>query len=217
MVELNKQFDVNGPLGFHITGHLLALVGLIVACFAITGYITFRDRSVPYKALDIPDGSIPSSALKPFTELDLDGVFYQRAYDCTVTATAVTGVVTNNDVVFPQALVNGLPPNTELVVVKMDVLNALAADATLTINCAPVNSANGTASTALSADMGPSNAVSSTLTPAGPAAASTDATNSSLYIGAVAGAQAAVAVGNSLRVRFILRALAPLPAKAAGV
>lgn len=76
MVELNKQFDVNGPLGFHITGHLLALVGLIVACFAITGYITFRDNSINGKALK--HGTIPGSALADsnvnFEQVQLDGL-----------------------------------------------------------------------------------------------------------------------------------------------
>jgi len=64
MVQLNKQFDISGPTGgFHITGHLLALVGLIVACFAITGYITFRNNSVPYKALDLNDYDIEADKL----------------------------------------------------------------------------------------------------------------------------------------------------------
>lgn len=65
MVELNKQFDVSGPLGFHITGHLLGLVALVVACFAITGYITFRDHSVPYKALDLVNDDIPADVVGP--------------------------------------------------------------------------------------------------------------------------------------------------------
>ena len=46
-------FDMKvGGLGFHITSHLIALVALFVACFAITGYITFRDDSIPPKALE---------------------------------------------------------------------------------------------------------------------------------------------------------------------
>ena len=66
MVQLNKQFDISGPTGgFHITGHLLALVGLIVACFAITGYITFRNNSVPYKALDLNDYEIEADKVGP--------------------------------------------------------------------------------------------------------------------------------------------------------
>ena len=46
-------FDIKmGGVGFHITSHLIALVALFVACFAITGYITFRDDSIPHKALN---------------------------------------------------------------------------------------------------------------------------------------------------------------------
>ena len=46
-------FDMSvAGYGFHITGHLIALIALIVACFAITGYITFRDDSVPHSALE---------------------------------------------------------------------------------------------------------------------------------------------------------------------
>lgn len=49
MVDL---FDIKvGGAGWHITSHLIALVALFVACFAIAGYITFRDDSVPGKAL----------------------------------------------------------------------------------------------------------------------------------------------------------------------
>lgn len=45
-------FDIKvGGSGWHITSHLIALVALFVACFAITGYITFRDDSVPDSAL----------------------------------------------------------------------------------------------------------------------------------------------------------------------
>ena len=45
-------FDMNvAGYGFHLTNHVLALVALIVACFAITGYISFRNASVPGKAL----------------------------------------------------------------------------------------------------------------------------------------------------------------------
>lgn len=46
-------FDMKvGGLGFHLTAHMIALVALFVACFAITGYITFRDGSISEKKLD---------------------------------------------------------------------------------------------------------------------------------------------------------------------
>ena len=46
-------FDMKvGGLGFHLTAHMIALAALFVACFAITGYITFRDGSITEKKLD---------------------------------------------------------------------------------------------------------------------------------------------------------------------
>jgi len=46
-------FDLRvGGAGWHLTSHLIAIAALFVACFAITGYITFRDESIPVKALD---------------------------------------------------------------------------------------------------------------------------------------------------------------------
>ena len=46
-------FDMRiGGAGWHLTSHLIALAALFVACFAITGYITFRDDSVPITALN---------------------------------------------------------------------------------------------------------------------------------------------------------------------
>ena len=52
-------FDMKvGGLGFHLTAHLIALAALFVACFAITGYITFRDNSVPQTAIDGEDTNL---------------------------------------------------------------------------------------------------------------------------------------------------------------
>ncbi len=46
-------FDMRvGGAGWHLTSHLIAIAALFVACFAITGYITYRDESIPVKALD---------------------------------------------------------------------------------------------------------------------------------------------------------------------
>jgi hypothetical protein len=45
-------FDMSvAGYGFHLTNHVLALVALIVACFAITGYISYRNESIPGGAL----------------------------------------------------------------------------------------------------------------------------------------------------------------------
>jgi len=52
-------FDVKvGGAGWHLTSHLIALAALFVACFAITGYITFRDDSVPGSALKDHDADL---------------------------------------------------------------------------------------------------------------------------------------------------------------
>ena len=52
-------FDMKvGGLGFHLTAHMIALAALFVACFAITGYITFRDNSVPQTAIDGEDTNL---------------------------------------------------------------------------------------------------------------------------------------------------------------
>lgn len=50
-------FDMNvGGVGFHLTSHVIAIAALFIACFAIAGYITFRDDSIKRSALkDGPD------------------------------------------------------------------------------------------------------------------------------------------------------------------
>lgn len=49
-------FDVSvGGVGWHFTSHLIALAALFIACFAIAGYITFRDNSIPGDALKDQD------------------------------------------------------------------------------------------------------------------------------------------------------------------
>ena len=62
-------FDVNiGGLGWHIATALVALAALFVACFAIMGYITFRDNSVPLDALEAEEAQLPAlSSLQVLT------------------------------------------------------------------------------------------------------------------------------------------------------
>ena len=72
------MFDLNvGGVGWHLTTGLIALVALFVACFAITGYITFRS------------GSIPASAFE--TGVDMDPTF-DEVTARTVTATESASV-----------------------------------------------------------------------------------------------------------------------------
>ena len=41
---MKDLFDTESQgFGFHVTSHMIALAALFVACFAITGYISFRD------------------------------------------------------------------------------------------------------------------------------------------------------------------------------
>ena len=52
-------FDMRvGGAGWHLTSHLIAIAALFVACFAITGYITFRDDSIPGDALKDEDADV---------------------------------------------------------------------------------------------------------------------------------------------------------------
>lgn len=49
---MSSLFDVTvGGSGFHVTSHLISLVALFIACFAIAGYVSYRDNSIPGKAL----------------------------------------------------------------------------------------------------------------------------------------------------------------------
>ena len=73
-------FDVNAAgAGFHITSHMIAIVALFVACFAITGYITFRDDSISRTklepgvddyTLDVTDVPIPVRAATAANNVD---------------------------------------------------------------------------------------------------------------------------------------------------
>lgn len=50
-------FDMNvGGLGFHLTSHVIAIAALFIACFAIAGYITFRDDSIEERKLKRTEG-----------------------------------------------------------------------------------------------------------------------------------------------------------------
>lgn len=70
-------FDMRiGGAGWHLTSHLIAIVALFVACFAITGYITFRDDSVPGAALKDQDADLEdiiADSLKLSKTLEVTG------------------------------------------------------------------------------------------------------------------------------------------------
>lgn len=202
-------FDMNvGGAGFHLTSHVIAIAALFIACFAIAGYITFRKDSIPGDALKDHDANFDDVTLTSV----FNGAFYEKGYDVTLTATAVQTAVDDNDVLFATPLASGLPAGTQVVVAKMDVLNAMAADCGPFIGSAAAGTLAGAATNDdFSGDLGNSSAVSSTLiSVAGDATAQTDATNSSLFLAAASGASSALAVGDSIRVRFTLRSPSPL-------
>lgn len=73
-------FDLKvGGLGFHMTAHLLAIIALFVACFAITGYISFRDDSIDRDALKDGEGARLYDAI-----VDLEGVTVVNGTDAVV-------------------------------------------------------------------------------------------------------------------------------------
>jgi len=74
--------------GFHVTAHLLALAALFVACFAITGYITFRDESIPVKALDKDQDADDDIKVDNVTAKSLD-----VSGDATISDATISGVV----------------------------------------------------------------------------------------------------------------------------
>jgi len=91
-------FDMKvGGLGFHLTAHMIALIALFVACFAITGYISFRDKTIDGSALK--SGTVSKTALNedadediplivldiPLKEMVADGA---RTLDFTITQPA---------------------------------------------------------------------------------------------------------------------------------
>ena len=137
-------FDMKvGGFGFHLTAHLLAVVALFVACFAITGYISFRDDTVPGSALkdhdvDLEDITADTVALggyfRTFTkEVDLEGI-------------AITA--TDNAVIKEIAT---LPANSTILDVSL-VCTELASTAELELSIAVSATAGTAAGTAIVAE-----------------------------------------------------------------
>lgn len=64
---MTDLFDVKSPgVGFHLTSHMIAIAALFVACFAITGYITFRDNSIgPEKLKEGADDYVVTELVMP--------------------------------------------------------------------------------------------------------------------------------------------------------
>ena len=92
-------FDMKvGGLGFHVTAHMIAIAALFVACFAITGYITFRDGSISEKKLDganfLTEGEAHDAVVSSVSH---PGDYQEKWYSQTYTATTMNVTRNAND------------------------------------------------------------------------------------------------------------------------
>ena len=87
-------FDVSmGGAGFHFTSHLIAIVALFIACFAIAGYISYRSDSIPSSALKDQDpdfDDIKATTLELSGDLTVDGTVSKYGLAETVETQTVT-------------------------------------------------------------------------------------------------------------------------------
>lgn len=70
-------FDVNvGGVGFHLTSHIIALAALFIACFAIAGYISFRDNSIDRRKLkfELENEGVINKLVSPSTALGTNDI-----------------------------------------------------------------------------------------------------------------------------------------------
>lgn len=107
-------FDVSvGGAGFHFTSHLIALVALFIACFAIAGYVMFRNDSIPSSALKDGDPDFEDITA---TSLTLSGdLTYGGITESTVSVNAIPTTVVDGTpgtlVTFPSITI---PANSSL-------------------------------------------------------------------------------------------------------
>lgn len=117
-------FDIKvGGAGWHITSHLIALVALFVACFAITGYITFRDDSIGRAALK--DDSVAVELPGPYEMKEYVG------YTSTDFKTQAAGGANATNFMTSQGVASSatgaliLPKNARIMQVRLEVLAAV--------------------------------------------------------------------------------------------
>lgn len=80
-------FDISaGGHGFHISSHLIAVLALFIAIFAIAGFSMFRSNSVPDKALKQHGSGLKTE----FFDIDLTGVAVTNGTDNGVLAAVTT-------------------------------------------------------------------------------------------------------------------------------
>jgi len=125
-------FDMKvGGLGFHMTAHLLALVALFVACFAITGYISFRDDTVPGSALKDHNANfeaITADSLAAEDSVSIGSMVMERVYE--IDLEGVTPAATEHSVL---ATVTTLPTNGQIINAAL-VVTELGSNAALALN-----------------------------------------------------------------------------------
>jgi len=100
--------------GFHVTAHLLALVALFVACFAITGYISFRDESIDVDKLNILNSDRDVSVVSITHAAGQEKWYYQTV------ETLAAATHANDDSI--ALLATGLPVGAVVVDTFMQVL-----------------------------------------------------------------------------------------------
>ena len=90
------MFDFNvGGAGWHFTSHLVALAALIIACFAIAGHISFRDDSIPPKALEIDQSADDDLTVNDITmsgNLTIGGALTHGGFTDTLVSVTTTPV-----------------------------------------------------------------------------------------------------------------------------
>ncbi len=145
-IKMADLFDFKvGGLGFHITAHMIAIAALFVACFAITGYISFRDDTVPGSALKDQDADLEDVTL---TSINHNGGITEKVYTVVIDgALAARSAGDDSIALFASGFTTGM----HVVESGMEVLTATNADlGALTIeigtaaNCA-VDNTGGTA------------------------------------------------------------------------
>jgi hypothetical protein len=99
------MFDINIPgLGWHIPIALIALAALFIACFAVTGYISYRDDSIPTNALK--DGNPDRDNFTITGGIELSGQHFSKGM--IRMALGILPVLEANEAAGPQAAIGAL-------------------------------------------------------------------------------------------------------------
>lgn len=120
-------FDMNvGGVGFHLTSHVIALAALFIACFAIAGYITFRNDSIPGDALKDHDANFEDVTAD---SLALGGVVKTHIEE--VSLVDLTPAATDNVILKQLTLI--LPATSQILESGL-IVTELGSNTALTVN-----------------------------------------------------------------------------------